>query len=570
VNFLFLGSSILGQETPSVLGVTFLDPLSFEYSQQTTLILLGTSFAVITTLRFGLLTVYSYLGVQWSRILTGNLHKQVMDGVISARLQLFSEVPIGEILYGLVSAPRGAEEAVDNVVSGISSILMILVVGLTLSLVSPWLILIAAVVGFLYFGTIVLPTRERVRRYQQLRYECESRGTEISGDVINGIRDIRVVAAEAKWVAAFADEVDQWEAANGRAKFHSSLPAPTLQAGLLILFAALAVLAALVLSPEGLATRLPVLGVFAYGVLRVYPAVSQLGGNWVGLAHALPFLQAAEEWTEYPRDTLAAGTVQAPHLRKGIWFQGVSFSYDGHVPALDSVEFHIEAGKTTALVGASGVGKSTLIDLMLKFRLPGEGTIWLDDDDLASVVRQSWLDHIGFVGQDTFFFAGTIKANLLAWQPHASEEEMRSACQQAALLAFIDSLRGGLDTVIGERGITVSAGQRQRLAIARALLRKPDILILDEATSSLDGETESQVLELLFNGSMSRTTVVISHRLATVRNADHIIVIDKGLVIAQGTHEDLLASHGRYWELFLSQEASKLGTTSEATRRAEG
>jgi subfamily B ATP-binding cassette protein MsbA len=552
-NLLFLSHAILGQETPSALGGAFVDRLLSEYAQRTTLGLLGGAFIVITMGRFGLLIAYRYLGYKWAAIVTGNLHKRIMNRVISAQLQLFSERQVGEIIHGLFAAPLGATAAIDSIVSGMSAIFLIVAISVTLVAVSPWLFLTAAIVGILFFVVIVRPSRRRVGRSQQRGYESQSKGSEIAADVINSIRDIRVVAAEPKWEAAFAQEIDLLQAAKRSTQFHAQLPAPTLQTVLQVLFAVAVVAAAFTLSPESLAVQLPVLGVFAYGLLRVFPAVIQLGATWISLAQALPNLRAAEEWTGSPTDTLASGIIEAPSLREGIRFQGVSFSYDGDVPALVEANFHIEAGKTTALVGASGAGKSTLIDLMLKFRPPEKGTIWLDGQDLADVVRQGWLDQIGLVRQDVILFAGTIRSNLLAWQTDASEEEMRLACDRAGILDFIDSLPRGLDSIVGDRGVTVSGGQRQRLAMARALLRHPKFLILDEATSALDGETESRVLEALFNDSTGRTTLVISHRLATVRNADHIIVMDQGSVVEQGTHEELLERHGRYGELFSTQ-----------------
>lgn len=553
-NLLFLSHAILGREIPSALGGTFVNQLLSGFSQRGMLGLLGGTFIAISIARFGIVLAFRYLSFKWSCIVTGKLHKRIMNRVISAHLQLFSERQVGEILHGMFSGPAGASAAVESIVGGMSAILLIIAVAIPLMVVSPWLFLGAAIVGLLFFVLVVGPTRRRVKNYQQWDYEGQSQGAMIAADVVNGIRDIRVVATEPKWEAAFAEQVDVWLAARRANRFHAQLPAPLLQTVLQVLLAGAVVASTFALSAEGLATRLPALAVFAYGLLRVFPALSQIASNWISLAGALPNLQAAVEWIESPTDTLATGKMEAPRLREGIRFQGVSFSYNrGGVPAVVDTNFHIEAGKTTALVGASGAGKSTLIDLMLKFRPPEQGTIWLDGQNLADVVRRGWLDQIGLVRQDIFLFADTIRSNLLAWQPKASEEEMRQSCERAGILEFIDSLPRGLDTLVGDRGVTVSGGQRQRLAMARALLRDPNFLILDEATSALDGETESRILESLFNGSTNRTTLIISHRLATVRNANHIIVMDRGRMVEQGTHAELLERHGRYWALFSTQ-----------------
>jgi ABC-type multidrug transport system fused ATPase/permease subunit len=562
-NMLYLGHAVLGQEVPSSLGGTFVDQILLGYSQRVELAFLGVAFIVITANRFGLSLAYRYLGFRWSSMVAGNLHRRIMNRVISAQLPQFSERQFGEIMHGLAAAPAGSSGVVDSIVSGVSGVFLIIAIGIPLVLVSPWLFLAAIVVGLLFFFVMVRPSRNRVGRYRKQIYESHSRGSEISANVINGIRDIRVVAEEQKWEAAYANEVEIWETARRHVQFHTQMPAPMLQAALQILFPAAVVVSAFTLSPGGLATQLPVLGVFAYGLLRIFPAISLLGVTWIGIVGTLPALHAAKDWLSLPEDTLASGTIEAPHLQNGIRFQGVCYSYDGDAPALVDADFHIKAGKTTALVGESGAGKSTLIDLILKLRPPEKGTIWLDGQDLAAVVRRGWLEQIGLVQQDIYLFSGTIRSNLLAWQPDASDEEMRPACSQAGILDFIDSLPNGLDTVVGDRGVTVSGGQRQRLALARALLRDPKFLILDEATSALDGETEATILESIYNTSVQRTTLVISHRLATVKNADHIIVMDQGRVAEQGTHQELLQRHSKYWELFSTQMGPESVPTSE-------
>ena len=182
------------------------------------------------------------------------------------------------------------------------------------------------------------------------------------------------------------------------------------------------------------------------------------------------------------------------------------------------------------------------------------------------MIRGSWLDRVGLVRQDVFLLSSTIRENLLEYRPDAIEEELRSACLQAGAIEFIDSMPEGLDTMVGERGVTLSGGQRQRIAIARALLRNSEILILDEAMSALDGETEAMVLKSLLENSGSRMTLLISHRLATVRHADHILVLDGGRVVEQGSHEELLVKRERYWELFSTQMELNSAAANDVSR----
>jgi len=409
--------------------------------------------------------------------------------------------------------------------------------------------------------------QRRIQRYQQERYQQQALGTNVATDTINGIRDIRALASEEKWVAEFSHRVDLSEAARVRMGIIASLPSPALLAMLQAAFAAAIIVAAFILSPGDLVAKLPILGVFAYGLLRVYPAVGQVSSAWLGLGQAIPNIRAAREWTGLPEDHLAGGTQEAPSQWSEIRFESVSFSYNDMTPVLIDANFCIKANKTTAIVGESGAGKSTIVDLLLKFRSPKQGTIWLGDLELSDVVRRSWLDQMALVRQDVFLFAGTLKENLLAYKPDATDEELNAACLQAGALGFITNMPEGLDTRVSERGTSLSGGQRQRIAIARALLRNSDVLILDEAMSAVDGETEARLLQsLLSSGHSKRTVVLISHRLTTVQHADYIVVLDGGRVVEQGTHEDLLARNGRYSKLFATQIGEEPVTLLDAGR----
>jgi ABC-type multidrug transport system fused ATPase/permease subunit len=319
----------------------------------------------------------------------------------------------------------------------------------------------------------------------------------------------------------------------------------------------------LALSPGALANQLPVLGAFAYGLFRVYPLLGQLTRGWIGLGEVVPNLRAALAWTDLAEDPLARGTLEFTPPAGTISFDHLSFSYDSDEPAITDADFLIEPGKVTALVGASGAGKSTIVDLILKFRSPDQGVLWVGDQDLGDIVRSSWLDRVSLVRQDVFLFAGSIRENLLQFQPEATEEDLHSACRRAGALDFLDAMPDGLDTLVGERGLTLSGGQRQRIAIARALLRNSDVLILDEAMSALDGETEAQILKSILQVSPSRIILLISHRLATVQHSDHIIVIDQGRIVEQGAHKELLKNHGRYWELFSTQVGQESAALSD-------
>ena len=218
-----------------------------------------------------------------------------------------------------------------------------------------------------------------------------------------------------------------------------------------------------------------------------------------------------------------------------------------------NISFKVKSGQVIALVGSSGSGKSTIAGLAASFLTPDSGTITIDGNDLSKVNLNSFRQYLGVVLQDDFLFEGTIKENILFPRPNASEDQLKKAVKAAYVDEFTNRFDEGLETLIGERGVKLSGGQRQRIAIARAVLADPRILILDEATSSLDTESEALIQKSLAELTKGRTTFVIAHRLSTIRKADQILVIENGRIAEQGTHDELIASEGRYYNLFTYQ-----------------
>jgi len=274
---------------------------------------------------------------------------------------------------------------------------------------------------------------------------------------------------------------------------------------------------------------------------------SQLTEALAGLDRTQELMSMTEE------DDPEVRKVMIEDFRGDIVFDDVSFSYEEEKEVLHNISFEAKTGSITALVGSSGSGKSTIAGLAATFLNPSDGKVSLDGQDLAEVNLNSFRKHLGVVLQDDFLYEGTIRENILFPRPDASEEELLAAVEAAYVKEFTDRFDDGLDTVIGERGVKLSGGQRQRISIARAMLANPKIIILDEATSNLDTESESFIQKSLNVLMKDRTTFVIAHRLSTIQQADQILVIEDGRIAESGKHEELLEAKGRYYELYTYQ-----------------
>ncbi len=282
-------------------------------------------------------------------------------------------------------------------------------------------------------------------------------------------------------------------------------------------------------------------------ILQVVNVGTQLTEAVAGLDRTGEILSEQEEYAEPGR------IVELPTVRGDVRFNDVRFAYEPEKPVLHGISFHAEPGTVTALVGSSGSGKSTIISLVCAFHKPESGTILVDGVDLSTVKLDSYRQQLGVVLQESFLFDGSIRDNVIFSRPDATEEQFLHACAVARVDEFAERFPERYETIVGERGVKLSGGQRQRLSIARAILAEPRILILDEATSSLDSESEAMIQHGLSFLMQGRTTFVIAHRLSTIRRADQILVVEGGQIVEHGTHDSLYALGGRYYDLYTRQ-----------------
>jgi subfamily B ATP-binding cassette protein MsbA len=288
-------------------------------------------------------------------------------------------------------------------------------------------------------------------------------------------------------------------------------------------------------------------GLMAFPIIELTSVGTQITDAFAGLDRIREIL---DKRTEDEEDEFRQAL---PNIKGRITFEDVFFEYEENAAVLEGISFDSPAGTTTALVGSSGSGKSTILSLVLNFIQPKAGKILVDGVDLQEIKLRDYRRHLGVVLQENFLFDGTILENVRFSNPQASFDEIKEVCRIAYCDEFISRFEKGYETIVGERGVKLSGGQKQRIAIARALLANPKILILDEATSSLDSESEMMIQEGLNNLRKGRTTFVIAHRLSTIRSADKILVVEAGKIFESGTHEELLGLNGRYKQLYDKQ-----------------
>lgn len=381
--------------------------------------------------------------------------------------------------------------------------------------------------------------------------EMQKQAFSISSETIIGIRQIKAFLAEDFFKNHFSLALMKKAKIVARNSTIGQSPVPVIQTVVLVI-----IVCALfyVTRYQGHTKEIiPLITVFGGSIYKAFNAISGVYGNFLQLAQILPSVNIVTELLNIktPKDNLPA----IDHFKKDIKFNNVTFSYNKNEFQLSNININFKRGKFYGIVGHSGSGKSTLVDLLIKFYSPQIGDILIDDRNLVDVDTRSWRSKIGLVSQDTFLFNGTVEENI-SFGRNVSDDDKNKvimAANVADLRDYIEGLTEKYQTVIGERGLKLSGGQRQRLAIARAVYRDPEIYIFDEATSSLDVNSEKRIQKAIENLAQTKTVISIAHRLSTVVNADQIFVMENGVVVETGSHQELLDLNGFYAELYTRQ-----------------
>jgi len=440
----------------------------------------------------------------------------------------------------------GLVELIGGLITAVLALVILFRISPSMTLLAFFFVVSFAVAANIAFGTIRPIFRERGK----INADVTGRLTETLG----GVRVVKGYHAEQREASVFAggvqkllDNVLKTLTATSIMGLSSTVLLGVV--GTIIMWRGTLQIQAGTLTVGGFFSYTLFLGFLIAPIIQIVAIGTQLTEAFAGLERTREILQ------ERPEDELPSRAIELPDITGHVQFDDVEFAYEPTRTVLHDVSFDAQPGTVTALVGSSGSGKSTIIGLLAAFYVPTAGKILVDGVDLATVRLNSFRTRLGVVLQDSFLFDGTVRENVAFSRPDATEAQIMEACRIARVDEFAESFPQGYDTIVGERGVKLSGGQRQRISIARAILADPRILILDEATSSLDSESEQMIQEGLQFLMKGRTTFVIAHRLSTIRRADQILVVEAGRIVERGNHAQLYALSGRYRELYDKQHA---------------
>jgi subfamily B ATP-binding cassette protein MsbA len=491
------------------------------------------------------------LGVMAQRAIT-DMRKSVMEHVSRLPVSYFDSTKTGVLISRIMQDAEGIRNLVGTGLVRLLGGFVSASIGLVILFVLNWTLTLVILVILGAFAAAMTIAFKRLRPIFRERSKINAEVTGRLAESLGGIRVVKAYVAERNEAHTFAKGVHRLF--RNIATTITGISAITSITTVIV--GAVGVTMVLVGGRAIIDGRMTLgdfvmyvffVGLVAMPLIDISQIGTQISEAFAGLDRIREIRRMATEWKEdVQREPL--GTMDG-----AITFEDVWFEYEENVPVLRGVSFAAPAGSTTALVGSSGSGKSTLISLVMAFNRPKSGRVLMDDRDLSAVRLRDYRGTLGVVLQENFLFDGTIAENIAFSKPHASIDEIRGVARIAHADEFIEEFDDGYATVVGERGVKLSGGQRQRIAIARAILADPSILILDEATSSLDSESEAKIQDGLRRLRHGRTTFVIAHRLSTIRSADQILVLEAGDIVECGTHAELLAKRGRYRQLYDKQ-----------------
>ena len=515
--------------------------------------------AILTFIIWGLESLFDYLSaVTWrgiSQDIEHNLRTETFQNVLGLDMKYFENKSSGRLMAILNDDVNQLERFLDT---GANKLLQtattVIVIGGTFLYISPLIATFAFIpIPIIIFGSFKFTTTIATR-YERIRESIETLNSNLSNS-ISGILNVKSFTRETKELQRIDASSNEVRSANYHAIKLSAAFIPIIRVAILFGFTATLIIGGfLALDGE---IKVATYSVLLFITQRLLWPLTELGDTFDLYQRAMASFNRIFSLKNESPD-IKNGSKEFKKLNKNITLENVTFAYVDNFDILNNVNLTINSGQTTAIVGSTGSGKSTLIKLLLRLYEINNGSIKFDSTNLKDLELSSLREKIGLVSQDVFLFEGTVLENIAYGDLNASEREVWNAAQKSEADEFINKLPQKENTIVGERGQKLSGGQRQRISIARAILKNPEILILDEATSSVDNETEAAIQRSLDILKQDRTVIVIAHRLSTVRNADIIYVLENGDVVESGNHESLLEINGVYAKLWSVQTGEKI------------
>jgi len=496
-------------------------------------------------------TLSQVLGVAAQRAIT-EMRKRVQAKIERLPISYFDSTQSGQLISRIMNDAEGIRNLVGTGLVQLAGSILTAAISVCVLFYLNWRLTSVTIIVLAVFGGMLAYAFKKLRPIFRERNQINAEVTGRLTESLGGIRIVKAYTAERREELSFARGAHRLF--RNIAKSLTGVSAVTAFSSLVI--GAISVVMITVGGNSVMANQMTIGDLFMYiffTSLMAFPIIeltsigTQITDAFAGLDRIREVMDMSTE------DDADAQKKPLPNIEGGITFENVFFNYESETPVLQGISFDAPAGTTTALVGSSGSGKSTILSLVLNFIQPNKGRVLIDGEDVQAIKLRDYRRHLGVVLQDNFLFDGTILDNIRFSNPQANFADIKEVCRIAYCDEFIEKFENKYDTIVGERGVKLSGGQRQRIAIARALLADPKILILDEATSSLDSESEALIQEGLRQLRMGRTTFVIAHRLSTIRSADNILVVEQGKIVENGTHEELLAFGGRYRQLYDKQ-----------------
>ena len=550
--FLMLSSSALTMLFP-----TFIMKIMDEY------IPAGNIHAIVQiTIITVVIILYSCICIRWKIRITSRIGQEIVHQLrsdIFCHLQelpfsYYDERPHGKIQVRVVNYVNSLSDLLSNgiinTITDMCNLIFILIFMLTLHV----RLTLICLCGLPILAAVIIAVKKKQRSAWQIQSNKQSNLTAYIAESINGIRVTQSFVRENENTSIFNRLSGNYRDAWMRAVKYNFLMWPCIDSISTVTTAIIYVVGISWISGELYGVTVGVLIAFSSYISRFWEPINTLASFYNSLLTAIAYLERIFETIDEPVNVKdAPDAVPMPPIKVEVRFQNVCFSYEDGVQILNNVNFTAKPGDTYAIVGPTGAGKSTIVNLISRFYNVDSGTITIDGTDISKVTLSSLRKQMGIMMQDSFIFSGTIMDNIRYGNLNATDEEVIAAAKTVCAHDFIMDMEDGYQTQVNERGSRLSAGQRQLISFARALLENPAILILDEATSSIDTETEILLQKGLNKLLEGRTSFIIAHRLSTIKNANCIMYVDKGNILEKGTHEELLAKQGEYYKLFMSQ-----------------